>query len=74
MGLADDVRAESLGMPRTHKWPYILEQLGDEGPELEALVADPTVRPSAIGKALRNRGHDISDEAVAVKCRKAREF
>lgn len=73
MGLAEDVRAESAGMPYSHKWPWIREQLGEEASELDALVADPSVRPSAIGKALRARGFDISDEAVAGKCRKARE-
>ena len=68
-------------MPRTHKWPWIREQLAlrpseefdNEADELDSLIANPKVRPAAIGKALRSRGFDISDEAIAVKCRKARE-
>jgi len=72
VGIADEVRAVSVGMPRTYKWPWILEQLGDEADELEALVADPSVRPIAIWQALKNRGFDISNESVNAKCRRAR--
>lgn len=73
MGLAEDVRANCSGIPATHKMPWIKEQLGAEAAELDALIADPSVRPSAIGKALRARGFDITDESIAAKCRKARE-
>lgn len=72
MGLAAEVRAASEQMPRTYKWPWILEQLGPEADELEALIADASVRPVAIFRALEQRGFDISQEAVNARCRKAR--
>lgn len=72
MGFADEVRAQAAGGPARNKLPWLLGQLGDEAPDLEDVLADPSVPSIVIAKHLQARGYDISSEAVRQWAEKAR--
>lgn len=72
-GFVDEVRECVIGMPITHKYLWIMEQLGDDAPGFLEVLADPLVPPLAIFRTLEARGYDVSSEAIRGWCRKARK-
>lgn len=59
VGMADEVSHVPY---RKREW--VREQLGAEGPEFEALLADPTVPPVDLARVLERRGIFIPDRTV----------
>lgn len=59
MGMADEVSRVPY-----RKRAWVVEQLGDEGPEFEALLADPTVSPADLARVLERRGIHIPDRTI----------
>ena len=65
MALADEVAAEHRGSgKRRTMFEQVCDALGDEAPELLALLDDPDVKGAAIHRALVNRGFQVSDATV----------
>lgn len=59
MGMADEVNWVPY-----RKRAWVTEQLGDEGPEFEALLADPRVSPTDLARVLARRGIDVPGRTV----------
>lgn len=71
MGLAEEVAAGS-NQPPWHKKQWVVDQLGDEGPEFLGLLADPSMSYIAITEALLRRGVQVPSRTVYRWCREAR--
>ena len=54
------------------KRAWVAEQLGDEGPEFEALLADPEVPPIDLARVLIRRGIHIPDRTIYAWANQAR--
>lgn len=54
------------GVPYRNKRPWIEQQLDERGEldEFHALLADPMIAPSAIWRALKNRGFTVAEATV----------
>ena len=72
MDFATEVTQLKSVPPANNRIDWIIGQMGDEGEQVLAALRDPSVPPIAIFKVLRSRGFDISDRAVATRCRKER--
>lgn len=65
MGFADEVEAERAGPSRRAKIDLILEDMSEaDAGDLQAALENKGVASSAIGRALRKRGHEVSDAAI----------
>jgi hypothetical protein len=71
MGLKDEVVADSTAPP-WHKKAWVITRLGKEGPEFEALLADPGMHYVAITRALRRRNIEIPSRTIYRWTREAR--
>ena len=68
MGLTEEV----TGAPPYRKQAWVESCLGDEADEFRALLADPSVVPNSIWRALAKRGIHVPDRTVWRWCQEAR--
>lgn len=64
MSIADDVAAETRKGGHSCLTCRIIAELGDEGPELVALLAGQQFSNEAIARALTKRGHSVSGNGI----------
>lgn len=66
MGLKDEILNTTTVRrnPTREKWLKIIEELGEEGAELEEVLNDSSVSPSAIIRVVKSRGHFVTRDMV----------
>jgi hypothetical protein len=56
--------SDTYQAPSITKWLEIIESLGEEGKELEEVLNDPSVSPTAILVALKKRNVEVSRNMI----------
>jgi len=66
MGLKDEVlnTASQRRNPTREKWLQIIQELGKDGKELEEVLNDSSVSPSAIIRVVKARGFFVTRDMV----------